>query len=480
MNKIYGRVVGATTPPIDSYTKDETKALLDKKANKSDIASVYRFRGSVDKFDDLPTEYTFEVCDAPYIMQNGVKKVIGTYHSGTGIVTFNYDLQPQSSAVIIIPVEVKTIKSGYYALAKMDFDSGFNIPDEDEVYVERYIGERLGNNVTSFYCSGSPFAYYENEREISGLYLYCYNESDELVSIGGTGGVACSVQSVLYKGFLEHHEALTLGDVYNVLDTGMNVAWTGTEWDSLGGSGRDDEARADIDKLETEMKNKANKEDIVSAYKFCGSIDTFDEELMTPATYEIIPTGNPTYNGEVVGTFDAESRTVTIDSNKLEGWEGYEVKVQIEPITISKGYYSFDNEVGILNERGNVLVNGYFYSEGCVWKIEDTITISEVCIGTQGYSYSGTHSLGRLFKDSSVQVEETYMCATGFQVIRNLTAGDVYNAIDTGMNYAWTGTEWDALGGEHKDLEAREQIGDIETALDSIIEIQNSLIGGDA
>lgn len=28
-----------------------------------------------------------------------------------------------------------------------------------------------------------------------------------------------------------------------------------------------------------------------------------------------------------------------------------------------------------------------------------------------------------------------------------MTAGDVYNVTSTGMNYVWTGTEWDALGG---------------------------------
>lgn len=28
----------------------------------------------------------------------------------------------------------------------------------------------------------------------------------------------------------------------------------------------------------------------------------------------------------------------------------------------------------------------------------------------------------------------------------NLSAGDVYNVEDTGMNYGWTGSEWDALG----------------------------------
>lgn len=28
----------------------------------------------------------------------------------------------------------------------------------------------------------------------------------------------------------------------------------------------------------------------------------------------------------------------------------------------------------------------------------------------------------------------------------NLTAGDVYDVKESGMNYAWTGTEWDNLG----------------------------------
>ena len=28
----------------------------------------------------------------------------------------------------------------------------------------------------------------------------------------------------------------------------------------------------------------------------------------------------------------------------------------------------------------------------------------------------------------------------------DLTVGDVYNVEATGMNYAWTGTDWDALG----------------------------------
>ena len=43
-----------------------------------------------------------------------------------------------------------------------------------------------------------------------------------------------------YKGSVANYAALpndaVEGDVYNTEDTGMNYAWTGTTWDSLGGS----------------------------------------------------------------------------------------------------------------------------------------------------------------------------------------------------------------------------------------------------
>lgn len=45
----------------------------------------------------------------------------------------------------------------------------------------------------------------------------------------------------IYRGTVTFYEALpstglNAGDVYNVEDTGKNYAWTGTEWDDLGGS----------------------------------------------------------------------------------------------------------------------------------------------------------------------------------------------------------------------------------------------------
>ena len=47
----------------------------------------------------------------------------------------------------------------------------------------------------------------------------------------------------------------------------------------------------------------------------------------------------------------------------------------------------------------------------------------------------------------------------------NASIGDVYNVSDTGMNYGWTGAEWDALG---------EKL-DIDEALSKRIKVVNSL-----
>ena len=62
--------------------------------------------------------------------------------------------------------------------------------------------------------------------------------------------------------------------------------------------------------------------------------------------------------------------------------------------------------------------------------------------------------------------------------VENVSAGDVYNVLDSDMNYAWSGQNWDSLGGEHRDMEARAQIGKVDEALNVIIAIQNSLLGG--
>ena len=244
----------------------------------------------------------------------------------------------------------------------------------------------------------------------------------------------------------------------------------------------DSYTKAETNKL---LANKVSKEDIVSAYKFCGSVDKFDD---LPHRYALIPNGVPTLNGVACGTYDEETHTVSIDLHDCD-FEG--LIIPIVPINIRGGKYFtrsiyYDNAlIGELDTYacgagGNTYVN----LNDC---IIDHISLLNI-YGEGGVSGTTDH-LGYLNKitDSWLPEDsnEPYFPSGAYD------NGNVYNVLDGGMNYAWTGTDWDALGGEHKDLEAREQIealtttlqeqtSDIETALDSIIEIQNGLIGGDA
>ena len=223
-------------------------------------------------------------------------------------------------------------------------------------------------------------------------------------------------------------------------------------------------------------KKLENISDIANVYKYVGSVEKFED---LPHRYDLIPNGVPTVNGEPCGSYDAETHTVTIDNTNLE-W-AKNVIIPIVPINIVAGkyftthtYYG-DAYIGNLDTYtcGN---GGETYEE----MPEQTIDHIELFSVSGEEIISGTtNNLGTLPKimDSWLNPEDEfpnvpYIPSDAYD------NGNVYNVIKDGMNYAWTGTDWDALGGEHKDLEAREQIGDIETALDSIIEIQNSLIGG--
>lgn len=84
-----------------------------------------------------------------------------------------------------------------------------------------------------------------------------------------------------------------------------------------------------------------------------------------------------------------------------------------------------------LDEDGNVAVDGESVTAGGVaW--DDITGKPELAMKsdlTNVYTYKGS-----VATYASLPTE-------------NLSAGDVYNVESTGMNYAWTGTEWDDLGG---------------------------------
>ena len=76
--------------------------------------------------------------------------------------------------------------------------------------------------------------------EFTGLAL-CPEMPEEAIAVVGDYNPSETKGAYVFKGSVANAEALPkegieVGDVYNLEDTGMNVAWTGSEWDSLGGT----------------------------------------------------------------------------------------------------------------------------------------------------------------------------------------------------------------------------------------------------
>lgn len=143
--------------------------------------------------------------------------------------------------------------------------------------------------------------------------------------------VDAKVSRYRYKGSVVNHAALpqsnqVVGDVYNVEDTGVNVAWDGKKWDDLGGTtdlsgylskseasstyatrqemttglgGKADaahtHAEADIQGLTAKLGTLATKTEVGAK----ASTTYVDQQLAAKA-----PLANPTFTGTVKGTFN--------------------------------------------------------------------------------------------------------------------------------------------------------------------------------
>ena len=221
--------------------------------------------------------------------------------------------------------------------------------------------------------------------------------------------------------------------------------------------------------VDTKLGEKANKSDIINVYSYQGSVDTF-EDLGIVSALKFIPDGEPTIDGQVCGSFDQNTGVVTI--NEIEDPE-CDIVIPIKEITIKEGYYAIcvpDSWSGpyypTIGVDGKCLAPfGGVYGR-FVFKIENDVAIKEIRI----YKYSEVAFNGftgnvicSMVKVQDKWVDESSGDGEGPYSTPNLSDpekpnGTVYNVLDTGMNYAWNGTEWDALGGEHRDIEAHHRL----------------------
>ena len=242
-----------TAVQIGAYTKEEADALinrktdilqmqLDKKMDKSDVSNVYRYMGSVSSVENLPVIYSFEVGGVP---KDETGAAIGTYDEKTGKFTFDYSvtLSDEDEKTITIPLKNPIqLPDGYFASGYIDFGN-ISVSCGDGLVVDKYVGR--------IFCYSVPRGFAGDEVQVSeiSLILYTDDQTDNCTfSLSGSGKITAGIYKVEQSNDL--FAPLEAGNVYNVLESDVNYAWTGKNWDALGGEHKDVEARNQIGNVE--------------------------------------------------------------------------------------------------------------------------------------------------------------------------------------------------------------------------------------
>ena len=98
-------------------------------------------------------------------------------------------------------------------------------------------------------------------------------------------------------------------------------------------------------------------------------------------------------------------------------------------------------------------------------------------------SYADIMDNQTLWYQGEMEGWQTFQTGEYYFVFENATYNDTEIPLYTlGENakVVWTGDEWQPFTGDMSSFATKEDIGNIETALDSIIAIENALIGGDS
>lgn len=428
----------------DVYTKSETWNLLNTKVNKSDISNVYKFKGSVEYYDDLPAK--MELIPKGTVTVDG--KALDVVEDGVlklkGVTLTN----PKEMR---IPIEPILLMGGMWS------DAYF-----DDSYVLQ-IG-----HMDTYGCRIEGYVFKGNVVEVDCVYVHLNVTGEitfdkDITSLGAVYRVPSQYETD--KEGVLYDFSLDVGDVYNLRDDDSNVAWTGEDWDFLGGEHKDLEARDEIEHLRRELDNKAELEGV---YKFKGFAKTKDNLPIKVSN----PNGEPTRDyGHLTLGYNDEKNEVSISGTFNSKATTY-AEIAYMPLTESKlsaGYYiveviaeglnglgdNISSTCSICDERGGQQYNVSstnptvkYIPVDCGFKllkltITGTNVIVDLDVKIKGVTFRKID-----YSDELGMNPENYPSAIG----------DVYNVESDDANYAWNGVKWDTFGGEHKDLEARAMI----------------------
>ena len=131
-----------------------------------------------------------------------------------------------------------------------EIENNFNdfTADVEQTYATKQTVADIEQNISTNYATKTEIQ--EMEQDLTGNYatktelenaidgIEPYDDTELKNEIAGIKAKASSAYhfkgSVANEAELVNVENPEVGDVYNVIDTGMNFAWTGTDWDNLG------------------------------------------------------------------------------------------------------------------------------------------------------------------------------------------------------------------------------------------------------
>lgn len=305
------------------------------------------------------------------------------------------------------------------------------------------------------------------------------------------------------------------GDVYNLEDTGMNVAWDGAKWDDLGGavdlSGYLSKKEAGSTyATKSEMTNslggKADKThthsegDITGLTAKLGTLATkvdvnakadstyVDQQLATKA-----PTANPTFTGIVTaptfkGALTGNAATATKATQDASGnviVDTYATKefvtTEIDKVQTGSGFVTLTTMNTALDKK--VDKTAYEADKATFATKKELTDKAATLMGKAGGAFTGAvtvqtptadmHPATKKYVDTKVSAVYRYKGSVANEAAlpkSNQVVGDVYNLEDTGSNVAWDGKAWDKLGGA-TDLSAYATTAKMNEALAKKVEL---------
>ena len=242
-----------------------------------------------------------------------------------------------------------------------------------------------------------------------------------------------------------------IGDVYNATDTGSNYVWTGTEWDNLGGT-IDLTNYYNKTQLDTKLDAKVDKETGkgLSTNDFTNDLKAKLENISNNANKNVqvdwneadtdsdsfiknkpvIPAGSVLYDATGAHTDGSiTQKVVTEELNKKVD------KVDGKGLSTNDFTNELKDKLNAVNENGEAnVLNGIKTADG------NELTITDKKITLPNFALKSDISSVYKVKGSKANKAE-------LDDIVDKEVGDVYNLADTGVNYVWTGTEWDSLSG---------------------------------